>query len=357
MNTRDLIGEQATLSGLVSHTLTSFEDDKVETLRPYAFYNQSQLKEISLPNVTTLGDNAFNGCTGAVRFKIALDQPSVITGNTNAFSRTGIRSVIYVPDELVSSYKSNSGWSSLSSRIHGISEMPEPEWDETEITDTDEQLFTRINNGSAASYYKLGQYKSVNFGTLGTLRMQIIGINVDELSDGSGNAQLTWFPMEFPSSTRSMNPSRTPGTSGTGTIGGWGNCKMRTYLNSDVWALIPSGWQNVIKEVKKYSRIYNTSEQVENNVLTYDKIWLLSSREVNNTNDSATYNETQGPVYSLAFAEDSTRVRKIGASANYWWLRSAAWNVSCFARVDSSGSWNSGTGAHTEHGIGFGFCT
>jgi hypothetical protein len=171
MNTRDLIGEQATLSGLVSHTLTSFEDDKVKTLRPYAFYNQSQLKEISLPNVTTLGDNAFNGCTGTVRFKIALDQPSVITGNTNAFSGTGIRSVIYVPDELVSSYKSNSGWSSLSSRIHGISEIPEPEWDEEEITDTDEQLFTRINDGSAASYYKLGQYKSVDFGTLGTLRM------------------------------------------------------------------------------------------------------------------------------------------------------------------------------------------
>ena len=356
MNTRDLIGEQAVLSGLVSHTLTSFEDDKVETLRPYAFYNQSQLKEISLPNVTTLGNNAFNGCTGVVRFKIALDQPNVITGNTSAFSGVNARSIIYVPDELVSGYKSNSGWSSLSSRIHGISEMPEPEWDESEITDTDADLFARINNGTAASYYKLGQYKRVDFGTLGTLRMQIIGINTDELSDGSGYAQLTWFPMELSSSERRMNPKKTAGTSGTGSIGGWGESEMRTYLNQDVWALIPSGWQNVIKEVKKYSRIYNTSEQIENNVLTNDKIWLLSSREVNNTNTA--YNETAGPVYSLAFINNNTRIRKIGTFANGWWLRSASNNANSFAGTYNNGSWISyGDADYYGHGVCFGYCT
>lgn len=351
MNTRDLIGEQATLNGLVSHTLTSFEDDKVKTLRPYAFYNQSQLKEISLPNVTTLGDNAFNGCTGAVRFKIALDQPNVITGNTNAFSGTGIRSVIYVPDNLVSSYKSNSGWKSLSSRIHGISEMPEPEWDEEEITDTDEQIAERVNNGTAASYYKLGQYKSVNFGSFGTLRMQIIAKNADELSDSSGYAQLTWFPMELPNTMRRMNPSRIAGTEGTGSIGGWDKSEMKSYLYNDIWPLIPSIWKDIIKEVKKYTLIYNTSEQEENDVLTNEKIFLLSTREVGFTS----YDETQGPVYNVAFADSNARIRRINSNASIYWLRSAL-NSKSFSNV-SRGNWSFDTASSNNDYVIFGFCT
>lgn len=355
-NTKDVLGEIPTLDGLVDHSLTDFTDTDITTLGQEAFYANNQIKNITLPNLTSIGQYAFYNCTSLNKLRVGLEKSTVCTlVNPNALSNT-VRGLIFVPSDLVSSYKSASNWSTYASRIYADGDPTAPEWDESEITDTDEELFARINTGTAASYYKLGQYKSVNFGTLGTLRMQIIGINTDELSDGSGYAQLTWFPMELPSSTHRMNPSKVTGNSGTGSIDGWGESEMRIYLNQDVWPLIPLRWQNVIKAVKKYSRIYNTSEQVENDVLTNDKIWLLSTREVNGTTN-ATYNETAGPVYSLAFADNNTRVRKVGTSASYWWLRSAGSNDGGFAYANSNGSWSSGSGANSSRGVGFGYCT
>lgn len=344
MNTRDLIGEQAVLSGLVSHTLTSFEDDKVETLRPYAFYNQSQLKEISLPNVTTLGNNAFNGCTGAVRFKIALDQPNVITGNTNAFSGTGIRSVIYVPDELVSSYKSNSGWSSLSSRIYGISEMPEAEWDETEITDSWAEIASKVESGTAN--YKLGNYKNLDCGSEGTVRCYVIGKNVDELADGSGTATLTFGTNVVLKTEHRMNPAKSGNTEGTGAIGGWGKCEMRTYLNDTIFSLLPTEVQTAIKSVKKYSGIYNTSAVKDD--ITSDKLWLFSHREVGFGDDF----ETLGPVYGLYFV---SRVRKDQSNRIISWGVRSASSTSGFRCVPTDGS-TAYSSAEYGRCVLFGFC-
>lgn len=346
MNTRDLIGEQATLSSLVSHTLTSFEDDKVETLRPYAFYNQSQLKEISLPNVITLGDNAFNGCTGAIRFKIALDQPNVITGNTNAFSGTGARSVIYVPDELVNSYKSNSGWSSLSSRIHGISEMPEPEWDETEITDSWAEIASKVESGTAD--YKLGNYKNLDCGSEGTVKCYVIGKNVDELADESGMAAFTFGTYVGLNTTNVMNPANNGNTEGTGTIGGWGKCEMRTYLNNTILTLLPTEAQAAIKSVKKYSGIYNTSGALIKDDVTSDKLWVFSYKEVG----FGTACETNGVIYSSYFVD---RIRKNqSGSLVQWYLRSPR-STDKFHQVGTDGNISTYYSFTTPSTL-FGFC-
>lgn len=49
-NTKDLIGEQATLDGLISRTLKNFEDDEITNIRPYLFNNNNTIESISLPN-------------------------------------------------------------------------------------------------------------------------------------------------------------------------------------------------------------------------------------------------------------------------------------------------------------------
>ena len=61
MNTRDMIGEQATLDGLISRTLTSFEEDGLTSVTAYAFYRYANLSHICLPNLVKCGSNAFSG--------------------------------------------------------------------------------------------------------------------------------------------------------------------------------------------------------------------------------------------------------------------------------------------------------
>lgn len=49
-NTKDLIGEQATLDGLISRTLRNFEDDEITHIRPFLFHSNNTIESISLPN-------------------------------------------------------------------------------------------------------------------------------------------------------------------------------------------------------------------------------------------------------------------------------------------------------------------
>lgn len=44
-------------------TLTEYVDDEVETIVKYTFYNMTTLTKVDLPNVKSIGSNAFNGCT------------------------------------------------------------------------------------------------------------------------------------------------------------------------------------------------------------------------------------------------------------------------------------------------------
>lgn len=52
-NTREVLGEQETLDGLVNHTITSFEEDGVTTLaNGYTFYYNPVIESVVFPNLT-----------------------------------------------------------------------------------------------------------------------------------------------------------------------------------------------------------------------------------------------------------------------------------------------------------------
>lgn len=99
--------------------------DSVTTIKPSGFYYCMSLSYISLPAVTYIGSNAFQNCRNLKTVVIGTETSSVCTlMMSNAFSSTHTRLSIYVPDSLVSEYKSDRIWSLLSSRIFSVSQLP-----------------------------------------------------------------------------------------------------------------------------------------------------------------------------------------------------------------------------------------
>ena len=78
-----------------------------------------------------------------------------------------------------------------------------------------------------------------------TLEYRIVGINHDDLADGSGKAGLTFEVANTVLGAQRMNATGT-------NAGGWEKSELRSRLNSgDLWSLLPSGLQSKVKSVKK----------------------------------------------------------------------------------------------------------
>ena len=155
---------------LITGTITEVNNDKITTLRPNAFANCESLTTAILPNITSISGSAFNscaslstvdfsnvesvegyglyGCSSLIKvcfpkltrietksFSNCSDMlcliilsPEVATlVSSDAFSSSGISrgsGYVYVPDDLVESYKSANNWSGYSGKIKGLSELP-----------------------------------------------------------------------------------------------------------------------------------------------------------------------------------------------------------------------------------------
>lgn len=182
--------------------------------------------------------------------------------------------------------------------------------------------------------------------------MQVVGIDTDDLADNSGKAPMTWISKQLLKTSHRMNPSSQSGTEGTGSLGGWEKTEMRSWLKNTVKPLIPSEIRSAVKPVKKYTRIYNVSGSVVTNMLTTNDVWIPSRQEIFG-NYSA---ESSGVYYSVAFPDNTSRIKsKIGSSAAWWWSRTATL-TSRFANVNTDGSYDSDSAGNTG-GVALGFCT
>jgi hypothetical protein len=191
-------------------------------------------------------------------------------------------------------------------------------------------------------------------GSMGNMSMQLVAKNADELASGSGNAKTTWmFYYQLPDNHR-MNPSNSNNAEGTGSIGGWDKSEMKQYVLETVVPNLPQVIRDNVKTVKKYTRIYNTSGNAVNDVMTEETFWLPSRHEM--FDGTTEYYETKGPRYSEAFPDNESRKKsKVGAtSASWWWLRSAYSNIT-FYIVYSDGS-NGSSNANNSYGVVLGFC-
>ena len=234
-----------------------------------------------------------------------------------------------------------------------------------------------VKDGTYKEKYSIGDTLELDLGSEGIVEMQIVAFDADELADGNGKAAITWISKQLLNSDHRMNPAREDDPSdsskyliGTGSIGGWANSEMRSWLQSDVKALIPSTVRNAIKPVRKYSTSYTTanpssSESYIYNESTVDDVWIPSWQEVYGSDSgySGWYEryESSGPTYALFDSYDDRVKQKTGASrAPLWWLRSASsgnddFNSYHFERVLSGGG-NDASYADAPCAVALGFC-
>jgi hypothetical protein len=182
--------------------------------------------------------------------------------------------------------------------------------------------------------------KELDLGSEGIVHMQIVGIDADELADGSGKAPLTFISKELLATIHNMNSSNT-------TTGGWGSTAMRTYLKNTIKPLIPAAVAAGIKEVTKYS--YSV-DPANINATTTDDVWIPSFREI----FGGTLYESSGSVYTDLFDSASARIKNLNGSAYNWWLRSAR-STSSFCCVKNAGGEYS-VSAGSTRGVALGFC-
>ena len=183
-----------------------------------------------------------------------------------------------------------------------------------------------------------------------TLEYRIIGINHDDLADGSGKAGLTFLTTSTTISSR-MNATDT-------NAGGWGKSELRGKMNSgEIWNLMPSDFQSKVKSVKKLTNNVGGGSANKNAAVTAtsDKLFLLSYSEIVPTsywasshpwtsNEGTQYEAFKGKVTNNYSGNDCLKIGDI------WWERSAyPYGSDSFLRVNSSGAPSSTNRATTSH--------
>ena len=105
-------------------SLTTVDLPKCATINGHTFRSCTSLTTVNLPKCTSIGEYAFSNCTNLTTVIFGADQV-VHIGNgifTNSFIANGT-GYIYVPDNLVDSYKTATNWSSYANQIKPISEL------------------------------------------------------------------------------------------------------------------------------------------------------------------------------------------------------------------------------------------
>ena len=108
-------------------SLTSINLPNLTTIGGGAnFQDCTSLTSINLPNLTAINGYTFQGCTSLTTVILRYNE-LVQLQNISAFNNTPIKSgtgYVYVPDDLVNTYKAATNWKSYKNQIKGISELP-----------------------------------------------------------------------------------------------------------------------------------------------------------------------------------------------------------------------------------------
>ena len=170
-----------------------------------------------------------------------------------------------------------------------------------------------------------------------TLEYKIIGINHDDLADGSGKAGLTFLTTSTGISSR-VNAANT-------NAGGWEKSELRAKMNSgEIWNLMPVDFQSKVKSVRKLTNNVNGTDKNAAVTATSDRLFLLSYSEIVETpysgwsgyswigNEGTQYEAFKGKVTENYSGNDCLKI------GNFWWERSARPGYSYdFLLVNGSG--------------------
>ena len=365
VNTRDTIGDQATVDGLVEHSLTELKEDGIGIVETYACYHNTGLQSLELPGVSHIKSNAFYSCSNLEVVKLGgegssnsliieanafnvcsklkhlvIDRSAMATlAATSALAGTLIEKgdgAVYVPENLVSTYKANNNWKNYF--ITKLANYPLSVFDSIE-----DSWSTILTNPDYATAYAVKDTKTMELTDGTKIKMDLAAIDTDVKSDNSGTAKMTWICHVIPYTYR-MNSAGV-------TTNGWAGSEMRSWLISDILSKIPTEIKSHMVSVKKsYLSVSPNTETLWSD----DEIWIPSYKEVGFT--GATYIESDGVVYSSLFGSKTDRIKhNTSGSADKWWLRTA-YSEYLFDLVDNDGS-NANSYSENTRGVVFGFCT
>ena len=180
------------------------------------------------------------------------------------------------------------------------------------------------------------------------LTYRIIGINHDDLADGSGKAGLTFLTISTGIPLH-MNATAT-------NAGGWEKSELRQEMNSgEIWNLMPADFQSKVKAVKKLTNNVGGTDKNAAVTATSDKLFLLSYSEIAPTSYWASSNpwtSSEGTQYEAFKGKVMNNHTSNAAIAldDYWWERSVYPSSSVnFLIVDSSGKPLYGDSATEEY--------
>ena len=171
-----------------------------------------------------------------------------------------------------------------------------------------------------------------------TLEYKIIGINHDDLADGSGKAGLTFLTASTGIKSR-MNATDT-------SVGGWERSELRAKMNSgEIWNLMPSDFQSKVKPVRKLTCNVEGGNLSKNATVTatFDKLFLLSYSEIVPTSYWASnypWTSSEGSQYEAFKGKVTNNYNSNSAIAigGNWWERSVYPDYpENFLKVNSSG--------------------
>ena len=219
--------------------------------------------------------------------------------------------------------------------------------------DSWETIVTRIQAGEISTY-NVGDTKEVNLGTIyGTHTLRIANTSTPSECSTTGFSQTACgFVLEFADiiTTHNMNDTVT-------NVGGWPATSMRTFVNNDIYNAIPSEIKNAIIDTTVVSGHGSTSG--ETNFTSTDKLYLLSTAEVwaQGSSNTIKYDTARDVTRQLDYYKNldvttnnfSVAIKKNGASASGWWLRSAySDGNSYFYSVDTNGNYISNRASYTR---------
>lgn len=180
-----------------------------------------------------------------------------------------------------------------------------------------------------------------------TMTYRIIGINHEDLADGSGKAGLTFLTTSTELSSN-MNAGHT-------NAGGWEKSDLRQKMNSgEIWKLMPSDFQTKVKSVRKLTNNVDGERANKDAAVTAttDKLFLLSYSEIVETpysgwseyswigKEGAQYEAFEGKVTENYSYNSAIAIGRL------WWERSMLPdNSAYFLLVDHRGSPSCANGA------------
>ena len=210
--------------------------------------------------------------------------------------------------------------------------------EDVEITDSWDTIIANIDNGTYATKYKVGNYKPLDLGTEGTINMQIVAMDTDELASG-GKAPLTFIAKELLATVKAFS-------SADADWGAGGSSTLKNYINNTVKNLVPSNVLARIQRVNKTYISFNFSTES-----TVDTLWIPSVRELSPETNA----ENEGSQYTEIYKNDASRIKYINNNATGYWTRTHRNRASDLRRIKENGQLGNSM-YNTTQGVCLGFC-